>query len=96
MKTRNIIFVCLLIAQLCGYVSGFAVVKHYDSLCKSYGFDKGVLFTTQGVFCERTVTSSWEVPYLPLEGARRVHEYLNNPDPRFHPAPTQTQESSNG
>lgn len=66
-------------------------VPHYRELCVSYGFDKGAIFTTQGVFCVRTVHSSWDVPFLPLEGARRQHEYKSNPDPRFIPP---TRESS--
>ena len=73
MNTKQIIFVCLLLAQFCDYISGFAIVKHCDNSCKSYDFDRGALFTTQGVFCERTTHSSWEAPFLPLEGAKRQH-----------------------
>lgn len=65
-----------------------ALQLHYNNRCNVYAFDKGAILTLQGVFCERTVQSSYDVPYLPLEGARRQYEYRNHPDPRFlHPTP---------
>lgn len=48
---------------------------HFDKLCNSYAFNKGAVLTLQGVFCERTVQGSSDVPYLPIEGARRQFEY---------------------
>lgn len=91
MITKDLLGFVVAVGLFCGLVIGTVARYAYDDKCVSYGFDKGALLTTQGVFCERTVTSSWEVPYLPLEGARRVHEYLSNPDPRYIHAPTQTQ-----
>lgn len=44
--------------------------NHYNSVCQSYGFDKGAILSLEGIYCERTVTNSFTTAYLPLEGAR--------------------------
>jgi hypothetical protein len=65
----------------------------FDDKCKSYNFDRGAILTLEGVFCERTVHGSDEVPYLPLEGARRQFEYSGQPDPRYQ-TPTPVSEDA--
>lgn len=61
---------------------------YFDNQCADYGWDKGAIFTLEGVFCERAVQDSFTSPYIPLNGARKRFENSQRPDPRWIPPPS--------
>lgn len=64
----------LLILLTCTLVVYFIFDNQFDKKCRQYGW-RDSFMTTKGVFCERAISSSDEVAFLPLEGARRLYEY---------------------